>query len=327
MNIRTLTLVALVAVELGSATAQDFNKAGRSAMQFIKIGVGARQTAVGEASIALVRDANATFWNPAAIAGVTGVEASFSYNRWIGDLKYYAAAAGFRVPDIGIFGVSFGSLNYGKIQEALVRSSGTSSDTRTGGTFTGKDMLVGLSYAREFSDRLSVGITAKYLQEKLFIYSSDMFAFDVGTFYDTGFNGIRFGMSFQNFGKAVKFLDEGDREEGYDVPLLFRVGVAADLLGPEGAFVSVGNGHRMTLAFEALNTNDYGERYHVGGEYTLLDFLVLRGGYRFNYAEGKVSFGAGVQQVVSGLNVRFDYSYVSYEFLNSPHRLTLTIGY
>jgi hypothetical protein len=327
MKIRIIAILALAALGVASASSDDFNKAGRSSMQFVKIGVGARQTAIGEASIALVRDANAAFWNPAAIAGVTGVEGSFSYNQWIGDLKYYAAAAAVRWPSVGIFALSLGSLDYGNIQEALVRSSGTSSDTRTGATFTGKDVLVGLSYSREFSDQLSVGVTAKYLQEKLFVYSSDMFAFDVGTFYDTGFKGIRFAMSFQNFGKSVKFLDKSDREEGYDIPLVFRIGVATDVFAPEGAFLSLGKDHRLALAFEALNTNDYGERYHIGGEYTLLDFLSLRGGYRFNYAEGNVSFGVGIQHALSGVTVRLDYSYVSYEYLNSPHRITLTVDY
>jgi hypothetical protein len=187
-------------------------------------------------------------------------------------------------------------------------------------------LLLSVTLAREFSDRLSIGVTAKYLREKLFVYSTDLFTFDVGTFYDTGFKGIRFAMSFQNFGKSVRFLEQGDRdEEGYDVPLLFRVGASVDLVAPDEGFVNAGDGHRFTLMAEALNTNDFGERYHIGGEYVFLDFLSLRGGYRFNYDEGNLSLGAGVARSIGSVGVRFDYSFVRYEFLDSPHRLTFSL--
>jgi hypothetical protein len=92
-------------------------------------------------------------------------------------------------------------------------------------------------------------------------------------------------------------------------------------------FLSLGEDHRFVLSFDALNTNDYGERYHLGGEYSFMDFLHLRGGYRFNYAEGNLSFGVGLQKQLSTFLVSVDYSFVSYEFLESPHRLTLTIGF
>jgi hypothetical protein len=121
MNGRKLLLCATLVAGTALACADDFNKAGRTAFQFVKIGVGARQTALGEAGIALVRDVNATFWNPAGLAGVKNAEASFSYNRWLGGLDYLAGSAGIRWPTVGILGVSYASLKYGDIQEALVR--------------------------------------------------------------------------------------------------------------------------------------------------------------------------------------------------------------
>jgi hypothetical protein len=321
-----LVILALLICQL-AVGADNFNKAGRTAMQFVKIGIGARQTALGEAGIVSVRDVNSMFWNPAAISGIQSTEASFSFNRWFADMNYYAGAAGVRLSNIGIVSLGFASLDYGNIQEALVKTGSGSSDTRTGGSFSGKDLMAGLSFSHEFTDRLSIGVTAKYLQEKLFVYSSSLVAFDVGTYYDTGFKGIKFGMSFQNFGKSVKFLDQSDREEGYDIPLIFRVGASLDLLNTGDAFFDAGPNHKLTLSFEALNTNDFGERYHVGGEYTLLGFLALRGGYRFNYDQGNLSLGVGLQQSISDLNVRVDYSFVNYTYLESPHRISLTIAY
>ena len=310
-----------------AADAEAFNKAGRTAFSFVKIGVGARQTAMGEAGISVVRDVNAMFWNPAALSGIQSTEASFSYNRWFADLNYLAGAAAVRWPDVGIFGIGYTSLKYGDIDEALVQSPTGRSDTRTGSTFTGSDLLVGLTFAREFTDNLSIGVTVKYLREKLFVYSSSAVAFDVGTYYDTQFRGIRFGMSFLNFSKSVKFIEYGLQREGYDLPLVFRVGASIDLIKSGDAFIDVGDDHKMVVAIEAVNSNDFGERYHLGGEYTFMDFLALRGGYRFNYDEGSLSLGVGVRQQIGGLTVRADYSYVSYEFLESPQRVTISLAY
>jgi hypothetical protein len=329
MKTKLICLTLAFALLCFVQTADAFNKAGRTAMQFLKIGTGARQTGLGESGIAAVRDINAVFWNPAGISGVNSAEASFSFNKWFVDMNYLSGAVGVRWEGVGIFGVSWASLDYGTIQEALVKTGSTSSDTRTGNTFTGSDLMVGLSYSREFTDRLSIGLTVKYLREKLFIYTGDVFAFDVGTYYDTGFRGIRFGMSFQNFGNSVKFLDQGMQEEGYDLPLIFRIGVSMDIFAPHEALIGTLDNHTLMMSFEAVNSNDYGERYNLGGEYTFsgikgFDF-VLRGGYRFNYDEGNLSLGAGLATKLSGIGVRVDYSYVSYEFLESPSRLSLTV--
>jgi hypothetical protein len=324
---KTKLLCLFLSLTMVGVQAVAFNKAGRTAFSFVKIGIGARQTAMGEAGISLVRDVNGMFWNPAAITGVQSAEASFSYNRWFAQLDYVAGAAGIRWPGVGVLGIGYSSLGYGEINEALVQSPTGSSDTRTGETFTGGDLLVGLTYAREFTDNLSIGVTLKYLREKLFLYSSSAVAFDVGTHYDTGFKGIRFAMSFLNFSQSVKFLDQGLQREGYDLPLVFRVGACIDLVKTGDSFIDVGENHALTLAIEAVNTNDFGERYGLGGEYTFFNFLALRGGYRFNYDEGNLSLGVGVQQKIGDLTVRADYSYVSYEFLESPQRVTVSLAY
>ncbi|MCK7521899.1 MAG: hypothetical protein MZV64_31575 [Ignavibacteriales bacterium] len=46
-------------------------RAGISAFQFLKIGVGARGVAMGEAYVAVANDASSLFWNPAGLAQMT----------------------------------------------------------------------------------------------------------------------------------------------------------------------------------------------------------------------------------------------------------------
>jgi hypothetical protein len=325
-------VIAALLVAVGMFAVQDtwaggFNKAGRTSFQFMKIGIGARQSALGEASVAMIEDANGTFWNPACIGGIGSAEASFSYASWFAGMGYFAGAAGFSLGDIGVVAAGVSSLKYGDIQEAL--AIGGISDTRTGNTFTGSDMMVTLSFAHRFSDALWIGVTGKYVAEKLFTYSSSAAAFDIGTLYNTGFKGIRFGMSFQNFSRSVRFLSAAvsDREdEGYDIPLVFRVGVAANLAGSDG-IVDLGESNRVSVSLESVNSNDYGDRWHVGAEYGFAEQLFLRAGYRINYDEGNFSCGVGLRQAVGGMDLRLDYSFVNYEYLESPHRITLSVGF
>jgi hypothetical protein len=305
---------------------EGFNKGGRTSFQFLKIGLGARQVALGEAGIALVRDVNSVFWNPAGIAGIGRFEASFSYNRWLADMNYVSGAVGGRWPGVGVVAASVASLDYGEIPEALTSRDG---DARTGSTFSGGDLMAGLYLAREFTDRLSIGIGAKFLRESLFNYAVNTYAFDVGTNYDMGFKGLRLAMAVQNYGGAVSWLaeEQTDRPDGYDLPLTFRIGVSTTVVGAADAFVSAGPAHRLTLSAEAINTNDFSERLHVGAEYAFSDLLTLRGGYRMNYEEGNWAAGVGLNPSFSGMQLRIDYAYVAYEFLTAPHRFTVSLAF
>ncbi|MFW5972510.1 MAG: PorV/PorQ family protein [Bacteroidota bacterium] len=316
---------------------EDFNKGGRTAFQFLKIGIGARQAGLGEASIALVRDVNSVFWNPANIAAIESGEASFSYTRWLADMNYVSGAVGARWNGVGVFALSIASLDYGDIPEAVV-AGGQEGDGRTGASFSGGDLMVGLAYTREFTDRLAIGINLKMIRESLatgidiasehFVGTAGSFAFDVGTNYNLGYRGIRLSMAAQNFAGSVKWLgDDSDRIEGYDLPLIFRIGMSTHLVGGQDAFFDAGPDHRVALSAEAINTNDYSERVNLGLEYTFTDFLSLRGGYRFNYAEGKWAAGVGLNPGVSGVALRLDYAYVHYEFLDAPHRFSVSMAF
>jgi len=307
----------------------QFNKAGRTAMQFLKIGVGARQVGMGEASIASIRDINAIFWNPAAISGISSSQASFSYTNWLADLSVYSGAVGYNLNDFATLALSYVSLDYGDIPEALVTSSGGGIDSRTGNSFTGRDLAISLGAAKQFTDKLSIGINVKYLREDLFIYSTELWAFDVGSFYDTGWKGIRIAMSAQNFSTPARWLETKEEEQqSYDLPMVYRIGASIDLLGGEDLLLG-GNPESQFLTFnvDAIHTNDYAERLHLGLEYTLLNMFSLRGGYRVNYEEGNISLGAGFKYNAGFAQINVDYAYVNYDFLNSPHRVSVIMSF
>ncbi|MBN2413071.1 PorV/PorQ family protein [candidate division KSB1 bacterium] len=310
-------------------SAESFNKAGRTALQFLKIGVGARPAALGEACIANMQDVNSVFWNPAAITGIEKREASFSYTRWFGDINITAGALGYRMGTFGVVALNYIALNYGDIQEAYSTVTGGGVDTRTGNYFSGSDLAVGLSFSREYTNKLSIGVNVKYLREELFTYTNSQWAFDVGSYYDTEWKGIRLAMSAQNFAQQARWMYTREKQQQqYELPLVFRVGWSIDLLGGEKLlFGGNPNSHRLTFNMDAIHSNDYAERVHIGAEYWFYNFIALRGGYRFNYEEGNISMGTGINYNMGSLKFKLDYAFVSYDFLDSPHRISVMIEF
>lgn len=329
-NIIYIVTAAVCMLLLSNQSYGQFSKAGRTTYQFLKIGVSARASGMGEAIIANTQDVNSVFWNPAAITQIENLQASFNYVKWIADLNIMAGAIGYKIPGIATVSLNYIGLNYGNIQEALVVPQAGKADTRTGTTFSGKDLAIGFSVAREFTDRLSIGVNVKYLREDLYTLSNSMWSLDVGTYYNTGWKGIRIAMTAQNFSKQARWLDtKEESQQSYELPLLFRIGTSIDLMG--GTDLLLGGDPtrgKLSLNIDAVHSNDYAERLNIGGEYLLLNTLALRAGYRINYDEGNLGFGIGINtEQFSGLKLQLDYSYVKYDFLDSPHRFTLMFAF
>ena len=96
---KRMSLLALVLVLCaGQAGATEiFEKVGTIGGQFLKIGIGARATAMGDAYTAIADDATAVYWNPAGIARVQGNVVSFSHAAWPAELDLNQGAYIFSV--------------------------------------------------------------------------------------------------------------------------------------------------------------------------------------------------------------------------------------
>ncbi|MCF7885018.1 MAG: PorV/PorQ family protein [Candidatus Marinimicrobia bacterium] len=330
MKLKTISVLLIIFTfsRFGQA-GNGFNKAGRTSFQFLKIGIGARATALGEACIANISGVDAILWNPAAVASIQNFETSFSYNQWLGDMNIMSGAIGYKVGGIGVVALDYVSLNYGDIPEALVTNTTGKLDTRTGEYFSGGDLQVGLALSKRFTNKLSIGIHTKYLREELFTYSTDLWAFDVGTYYHTGWKGVRLAMSAQNFASQARWLYTQQKiKQQYQLPLLFRIGTSIDLLGgPDLFFGGNPNKQRLSLNFDAIHSNDYAERLNIGMEYWLFNKFALRSGYRLNRDEGKFSAGGAINYKTSLIHMVIDYAFVDYDYLNAVHRFTIKLKF
>ncbi len=337
MKIQYKTLFIVLLIAIGLTHAGEITKKGTTAAQFLKIGIGARAAAMGESQVADVNDASAIFWNPAGMAKLKGNELMLVRTNWLADIRYDFAGLVVPMHSIGTFGLFYSGLTMGEMK---VRTE--YKPEGTGELFTASSIALGLSYARNMTERFSFGITAKYIREQIWHESASTMAIDVGIVYLTTFKNLRLGMAISNYGGKMQmdgkdlltFKDidpnlKGNNEnviaklntEKFDIPLLFRIGFAYDPVKTDF--------QRITMSIDGITPNDFNEYLNLGMEYAFRETVFLRAGYRglgVSSLEGGMSVGGGLQYKVNGgLGLKIDYAYVDYGRLNNVQRFSLSL--
>lgn len=339
--------------------AQEFAKVGTSGAQFLKIGVGARGVAMSDAYSAVCNDASSIFWNPAGLIHIKNTSVLLAHAEWIADISYEAGAIAKTFRSLGTIGISFAYLTSGDIEETTVEQQ-----EGTGRTFDTGDLMVGISYARQLSNKFSIGGNIKYIKERLDTEEAWAWAVDIGTLYYTGFRSLRMGMYIRNFGPELKMkgtyrdYDNGEwildpetlkpEEKSYlpyHMPMTFAVGIAYDILEDENKF--------LTAAIDLLHPNDNVEKFNIGAELRLFNMLSLRTGYvspfgilgknddevenqdeaneyslRIKNYTQSFSAGLGFQLNIPTLgNISLDYAYTDFGVLDWVHRGSIVINF
>ena len=260
----------------------------------------------------------------AGMASVDNMELSTTYINWLLDAQQGAFSFALEKRNFGAIGIQVQYVDFGEFEETTNQRpyiSDPNNPGLTGRTFRPFSYLVGLSYARYLTDKFSLGLSVKYAHESLFngqrvtaqvrqgvFEEVDTWAsgllFDFGIRYNTGFRSVYIGSAVQNFGADVKYAKESN-----PVPLLFRFGVGADVIGEKGLIPSGFKNSRLSVASDIFHPNDYAQQIHVGVEYEYGSMFALRGGYKFNYDYDGFTFGAGIRHSMEGLALSADYSY------------------
>jgi hypothetical protein len=332
----------LFAVELlagGAVMSQEVTKVGTTAAGFLNIDVGARAIGMGGAYVAVADDITSMYWNPAGIARLDRAEAQFSHTRWIADVSFNYAAFALPLGNVGTVGVNATFLSMDEMERTTVFEP-----DGTGETFSAGSYAFGLAYGRDLTDRFSIGFNFKYIHEKIYHSTATGAAFDIGTLFDTQYNGLKIGMSISNYGTKMQMggrdmliqtdidpLISGNNQninadlktDRFDLPLMFRVGVSMDVLK------GVGNSN-LILSIDALHPNDDVESVNVGGEYWFNGMFALRGGYKSMFArdsEEGLCLGAGMHYTVMGSTIAIEYAYQDFGVLNEVQMFTIGLGF
>ena len=308
---------ALVAISLTSPVVFSQAKVGTTGAQFLELGVSSRAMAMGEAFTAVVDDISAVYYNPAALTSLYGYEASFTLISMPADVSYSFFGFGMPLESIGgVIAISGYALSSGDIIETTYGNGVVSPTVRgTGRTFSWTDLALGFSYGRYLTDRFSIGFTVKFIQETAAIFTSNGWAADVGTLYDTGFRGFKIGMVITNFGGDMRF-----ERVDYPLPINFKFGASINVIEQVDHFV--------TFAAEGWHPSDNLEKYNTGVEYTFKDMVSLRAGARFNYDVDGLTAGGGLRLPFSeDQEIRIDYAYQDFGILTEVHRFTLSFAF
>jgi len=321
--------------------AQSVSKVGTTAATFLNIDVGARAVSMGGAFTTLANDASAVYWNPAGLARLDRAEAMFNHTEWLADIRFNFAAIVIPLQQMGTFGASATFLTMDDMEVTT-----TEYPDGNGEFFSAGSYAFALSYANKLTDRFSIGGSVKYVRENIYHCSASGIALDVGTLFETQFNGLMIGMSISNYGTKMKMsgidllvpadydpsiagnndaLNADFQTDGFDMPLMFRVGLGMDVL--KGAGDS-----NLYLAVDALHPNDDVEYLNIGAEYLFHNMVALRGGYRSLFgsedSEEGLTLGGGVKYRVMGFTeIRLDYAYQDFGVLNNVQRLSVGLAF
>lgn len=339
-KIITLTLIIIITLPVGGLCG-GFSKVGTAAAQFLKIGVGARAAGMGETFVAVANDVNALYWNPAGIANLKSISVGVSHSQWFAEIFHNYAGMAIPLSESDVLGLSAISLSTNEQEVTTVEQP-----EGTGVFYDVSDIAIGLSYARALTDRFSVGLTVKYIQQTAHNVLANTVALDIGTYLRTGFHNLVIAMSVSNFGGNMQLegrdliiladINKGIsgeynpdarlKTEPWPLPLNFRVGIAMDIVGGIDPFLQ-SKYHRFTMALDGNHPNDNNERINIGGEYSWNDTFFARFGYKINYDVERWTFGAGVKLNVGSQQVGFDYALVDYYDLGKVSRFSLELRF
>ncbi len=282
---------------------------GQTGFAFLRIGSGARAAGMGEVGVASAHDPSAVVWNPALLTLIPRDAVTMNYNRWIEDVRHHLLA----FKGGGERSAWAVHLIYTGVDGIQKREIPSESPTAVIGSH---DLAIGVSYARQLNPAWTVGVTTRYLYERI-ESSVHGIGWDIGTTYDV-LSGkdpgrIRAGLSMSNFGFSGKFVSEDVR-----LPSAARVGFLWRIT-PQDAFTEV------RAAADAVHWFRQETFLHTGAELTYRQMMSLRAGYQFGYEAKSFSTGFGVR-----MRDRYslDYAFAPLgQSLGSTHRITVGVEF
>ncbi len=334
-------LIFIMLFVVNKINAQNVSKVGTTTANFLEIGVGATANSMGGAFVSLANDASALYWNVSGIALTTKYQAIVAHTNWLADTKFDFAGLVVPLGDFGTVGLSFTSLSMGNMAVRTVDQP-----EGTGEYFTANDIAIAVSYARNLTDRFSLGITAKYIRESIWHMSASAFAIDAGTLFKTDLlGGMTIGAIISNFGTSMQMNGRDARQfisvdptqlgtnnqiptqiemGSNDLPLFFQIGVSTPVLNYDN--------YKFILAADAIVPNNDYQSLNVGAEFSFQNVFFLRGGYNSLFlqnSEGGLSLGFGVntKMLFSAANLDFDYAYRNFGRLESVHTFSINIKF
>ncbi len=343
-----MTRILIPAAILGAASAASaggLDRVGTSGAQELRIPVGASSVAIGGSTVALGGGLANLWYNPASLASTDESQALVSYSTYLADAKVNYGAVATHLGSQGEIAFHAKVLSIGDITVTTEEAP-----EGTGEILSPNFSVVGVSYARRMTDRVLLGFTTSFVNEKIADAQASGFAVDLGVQYDTGWRGLRFGFAMKNVGPNMRF-DGPNFEERiaipgsdpsaqphvvrlqtaeFEIPSYLQIGMAYEL--PIGESRHVG----IYGAFQGNNFST--DEYRIGAEFPVGEWLHLRGGFQGQMPLSKedrqqeylysYSYGAGFHFKLGERPFHFDWAGSSAgEFFDDNQQFSLGLAF
>ncbi|MGB9591890.1 MAG: PorV/PorQ family protein, partial [Candidatus Kryptoniota bacterium] len=313
-------------------------KTGTTVGQFLLIEPSARTAAMGNAGVTGMNEAISAYFNPASLGVLQSTDVEFTHSTWLAGIMFDYAAAAVKIGQENTLLLSVTSLNSGEINVRTVNQP-----MGTGEKYSVTDLALGLGYGQRITDRFSVGLHVKYVQETIWHSTLSAAALDFGTLYDIIPNTLRLGASISNFGTRGKYegtdlqiryapnpdmngsnntLPGQALTDSYPLPLLFRVGL--------GYTLNIGASNQFNIVMDAYHPSDNTESISFGGEWKFMDIFSFRAGYQNLFqqdSEMGLTLGAGIKYDLYKYMFHFDYAWADAGRLGSTQRFTVGLAF
>lgn len=339
---RAVKSIAILVLAVSQSFAGAGNRAGTNGASELLIPVGTRDIAMGGSTIATTTGVEAIFWNPAGTAHMkNSADIYFSHMTYFADIGVSYGAISANIEGLGILSLGIKSLAIDAINVTTTRDP-----DGTGQTFKPQYFTVGLTYSRQVSDRVAVGLTSNLISERLGDVSATGFSFDVGVLYNNlgSVDGLSIGIVVKNIGPQMKFDGTGllttATVAGQHRPATQYQLQAATFELPSS--IQMGLGYKRQVSdmiavqgsttFQSNNFSD--DEYKLGMEGSYQDLLFVRAGYNFAQRESEEreylfgpTAGFGIHSALGSTEISIDYAYRSMKTFEGNHIFSVRLGF
>lgn len=298
MKNSSLSIIAIITVMVLPITVAA---TGTTSADFLNISVSARHASLGGASWALSNGIASTYFNPAGLSIVDRPGLNFMHNAWYQDISYEFLGAAFPVNSNSTIGISASYLHMGKIDVYNMYD-------QQDGSIRPFSLVGIVSYSRRLSSDFYLGLTGKYIMEKLANTQANGFALDIGV--QCFINMFTVGVVANNLGPKIKY-----DEQSFKLPSSVSIGSA---FSPVNFPLTLMVGTKIAFAGEIS--------FSTGVEYQLGEFMNLRtgiGNLGVDNQSNKINLGAGLKLMGGSI----DYAFNPGEDMGQTHFFSFTISF
>ena len=320
-SILSLTVIIIIIMVIAASSVPVVNtavfagSAGDATAQVLQLGAGAKIPAMGGSGQATVRGPAALHYNPAGLAGGTGQDLEFSYQKLVEDVQFGNFDYTMPFNDNFNFAAGLRYLAYGS-EDKTVWSGGPGSSLEKDGSFSGSDIVLSGALAARLYSNISWGVSGRLIRLEIDDENALGASFDLGGQWVSPNSAVPLsaGLVLQNVGPGLKF----DRKTE-DLPLGLVAGASLDLQ----AYLDQPIWIHTDLDYQVHDSEIF---LKIGSEWQAHQLLSLRLGFDGSLGvDNGLTYGLGFGIPDSAMEI--DYALIPYGDFGTVHRLALNYSF